>query len=163
MSLFTKRLCPVSHAPFKYYPFCFAFFVNIPKPLLTVAVTWLGCPRTPPNPDWNLPQQLLQTGNLIERKTFVNFVIFIHFLYPLNPIYGWGRGVLELESIPAVIGWEAGYTLDRLIVHNRTTQRQNRHNHPHSHSFPWEHANSTQKGPSQDSNREPSCCVAHNR
>jgi len=29
-----------------------------------------------------------------------------------------------LESIPAVIGWEAGYTLDKSPVHHRATQRQ---------------------------------------
>ena len=35
-----------------------------------------------------------------------------------------GRVVGGLEPIPAVIGREAGYTLDRSPVHHRATQRQ---------------------------------------
>jgi len=34
-----------------------------------------------------------------------------------------------LEPIPAVIGREAGYTLDRSPVHHRAIQRQTRHNY----------------------------------
>ena len=41
----------------------------------------------------------------------------IHFLHLLNPIQG-PRG---LEPIPAVIGQEEGYTLDRSPVHQRAT------------------------------------------
>ena len=55
----------------------------------------------------------------------------IHFLYLLNPLVGsWGG----LEPIPAVLGWEAGYTLDRSLVHHRATQRQAT-THTRSHSL----------------------------
>jgi len=52
----------------------------------------------------------------------------IHFLYPLNLSVGsWGG----LEPIPAAIGREAGYTLDRSSVHHRATQRQTRQTTTH--------------------------------
>ena len=44
----------------------------------------------------------------------------IHFLYPKRVSVGRVAG--GLESIPAVIGREAGYTLDRSPVHHRDTQ-----------------------------------------
>ena len=37
-----------------------------------------------------------------------------------------------VEPIPAVIGWEAGYTLDKSPVHHRTTQRQTRQTTTHT-------------------------------
>ena len=101
--------------------------------------------------------------------------------YWLNPI----QGIRGLETIPAIIGREAGYTLDRSPVHHSATQRQTRHTTMHTHSLETpinltcmfldsgrkypereathtqgEHANTTQKGPSWDSNQEPSCCEA---
>jgi len=39
-----------------------------------------------------------------------------------------------LEPIPAVIGREAGYTLDRSPVYHRATQRQTRQTTTHTHS-----------------------------
>jgi len=80
----------------------------------------------------------------------------------------------------AVIEREAGYTLDRSPVYHRATQRQTGQTTPHMLTLTprdnletvggrrntWrepthtrgEHANSTQKGPSWESNLEPSCC-----
>ena len=53
----------------------------------------------------------------------------IHFLHPLNPSVG-SRG--GLKPIQAVIGREAGYTLDRSLVHHRATQRQKRQTTTHT-------------------------------
>lgn len=49
----------------------------------------------------------------------------IHFLIHLS--------VSGLESVPAVIGHEAGCTLDRLSVHHRDNKERDNHSQSHSH------------------------------
>jgi len=75
--------------------------------------------------------------SLDEQRTINNLPFYnypsIHFLYPLNPSVG-SRG--GLEPIPAVIGREAGYTLDRSPVHHRDTQRQTTQTATHAHIHP---------------------------
>jgi len=68
--------------------------------------------------------EIVRNGNHVQcikmfLKTFQysfqhNGPLSIHFLHPLNPIQG-HRG---LEPIPAPNGRQAGYTLDRLLIHN---------------------------------------------
>jgi len=64
-------------------------------------------------------ERATEVGNKMGIKRMENYPS-IHFLLPLNPFQGCGG----LEPIPAVIGREAGYTLDRSQVHHRATQRQ---------------------------------------